>query len=104
VFKTYDRLGETGEELEQTMSLAFLMAGDTTRASRPDMQVVWAPPERFSLSERYDAASKAQAAGVPWREVMSDVLQFSPQQVDRMASERTADTLLTAALAPVNGG
>lgn len=95
VFKAYDRLAQTGEAWEQVMALAFRVAGDEVRASRQDMEIIWAPPERFSLAERYDAASKAQAAGVPWRTVMTDVLQFSPQQVDRMETERAADLLLS---------
>jgi hypothetical protein len=98
VFKTSDRLVEKGEPLEQVMSLAFRFAGDTVRANRRDMEVLWAPPERFSLAERYDAASKAQAAGVPWHTVMTDILQFSPQQVERMAGERSADALINAPL------
>jgi hypothetical protein len=83
------------------MALAFLFAGDEVRARRGDMEVIWAPPERFSLAERYDAASKAQAAGVPWRTVMSDVLQYSPQQVTRMEAERVGDALLLPEPAPV---
>jgi hypothetical protein len=94
VFKTTDRLVQAGESWEQVMTLAFLMAGDTERASRTDMEIIWSSPERFSLAERYDAAVKAQAAGVPWRSVMQDVLQFSPQQIDRMEAERAADALL----------
>jgi hypothetical protein len=100
VFKTLDRIGQAAEAWEQVMSLAFTFAGDTLRASRRDMECVFASPERFSLAERYDAASKAIAAGVPWRSVMGDVLQFSPQQIDRMESERAGDALLSAALAP----
>jgi hypothetical protein len=96
VFKTADRIAQTSDSWEEAMSLAFEFAGDTDRAARGDMEVIWAPPERFSLSERYDAASKAQAAGVPWRTVMTDVLQFSPQQVDRMEVERSADAMLSA--------
>jgi hypothetical protein len=76
------------------MSLAFTFAGDEQRASRGDMEVMWASPERFSLAERYDAASKAQAAGVPWREVMLDILQFSPSVVERMNVSRHEDALL----------
>jgi SPP1 Gp6-like portal protein len=96
VFKTADRIVQASESWEQVMSLAFLFAGDTERASRADMETLWASPERFSLAERYDAASKAQAAGVPWRAVMTDVLQFSPQQVDRMEAQRATDTFLAA--------
>lgn len=94
VFKTTDRLVQAGESWEQVMSLAFTFAGDAERAQRTDMEVIWASPERFSLAERYDAAAKAQAAGVPWRTVMEDVLQFSPQKIERMEAERAADALL----------
>lgn len=98
VFKTADRIAQTSDSWEEVMSLGFEFAGDAERAARGDMEVIWAPPERFSLAERYDAASKATAAGVPWRTVMTDVLQFSPQQVDRMADERAEDALLNADL------
>lgn len=94
IFKAKDRLAQLGESIEQWMSYAFLMAGDTQRASRADMEVLWAPPERFTLAERYDAASKAQAAGVPWQTVMASVLQFGPQEIERMMAERAADALL----------
>lgn len=98
VFKCEARCLELGESLEQVMALAFLFAGDRERANRADMEVLWAPPERFTMQARYDAASKAQAAGVPWRTVMTDVLQFSPQKVDRMEAERVADLLATQSL------
>lgn len=92
VFKTMDRLVQAGEAWERVMRLALVFMGDTERAS--DMEIIWASPERFSLAERYDAAVKASAAGVPWRSVMRDVLQFSPQQIERMEAERAADSLL----------
>lgn len=98
VFKTQDRIIQAGESWEQVMSLAFTFAGDPERARRADMQVIWAPPERYSLAERYDAASKAQAAGVPWSQVMTSVLQYTPQEVARMQAERVSDALLTATL------
>lgn len=100
VFKTADRIVQAGESWEQVMSLAFLFAGDEERAARGDMETLWASPERFSLAERYDAASKAQAAGVPWRTVMTDVLQFSPQQVDRMEAQRATDAFFATPAPP----
>jgi hypothetical protein len=98
VFKTADRIVQAGESWEQVMSLAFLFKGDAERAARKGMEIVWASPERFSLAEKFDAATKAQAAGVPWRHIMSTVLQFSPQEIDRMAAERAADIFTAAAL------
>lgn len=98
IFKVEDRIAQAGESWERVMSLAFLMAGDEARAALGDMEVQWAPPERFSLAERYDAASKAQAAGVPWRQVMGSILQFSPQEVDRMEADRQAEALFADTL------
>lgn len=95
-FKATDRINAASDPLEQVMSLAFTYAGDPVRASRPDLEVLWAPPERFSLAERYDAASKAQAAGVPWEAVMQDVLQFSPAQIGRMQIQRLDDALASS--------
>jgi hypothetical protein len=104
VFKAEDRQTEFGESWEQVESLAFLYQGDQQRASRGDMEVIWAPVERFSLAEKYDAASKAGPAGVPWRTTMEQVLGYSPQQVDRMEAERTADALLSPETAPAVTG
>lgn len=100
VFKCWDRIAQQSESWERVMALAFAFAGDELRARRVDMETMWASPERFSLAERYDAAAKAQAAGVPWRSVMADVLQFSPQQIDRMEAERATDSLLLAPPVP----
>lgn len=94
VFKTTDRLTQAGESWEQVMSLAFLFAGDAERASRPDMEVIWAPPDRVSLAEKYAAAVQAKAAGVPQRTIDLDVLGFSPPKVARMEAERAAEALL----------
>lgn len=99
VFKTYDRLVQTGESWEQVMSLAFTFAKDTQRAARTDMEVIWSAPQRWTLAERYDAATKAQVAGVPWRTVMQTILQFSPQEIERMEAERATDALYMEAFA-----
>jgi hypothetical protein len=100
VFKTRDRLRQFGESWEQVMALAFQFAGDEQRAKRVDMEIIWADPERYSLAERYDAAIKAQSAGVPFGTIMRRVLQFSPQEVDRMMTERVADAMQLASFAP----
>ena len=49
---------------------------------------VWLRPDLATLAERYDAAAKAKAAGVPWRTIMIDILQFTPEQVDQMAADQ----------------
>jgi hypothetical protein len=103
VFKATDRITQASESLEAVMSLAFLFTGDTERARRGDMEVLWAPPDRVTMAEKYDAAVKALAAGETWRSVMQDVLGKSPQQIARMEGERAAEAFLTASLQPDAG-
>ena len=93
IFKAGDRIKQASEPWEQVLSIAFLIVGDLERSSRRDMEALWAPPERHSLAERADAASKL-ANLVPWRTIQSTVLQFSPQEVDRMETERAMDAFM----------
>lgn len=93
VFKTFDRLANAGESWEQVMSLAFQFAGDAERAAHSDMEVIWDSPYRYSLTEQYSAAVQAVTAGVPWETRMSRLLQFSPQEIERMKAEKAADAL-----------
>lgn len=102
VFKTQDRIVRASESWEQVMSLAFLFAGDAERASRPDMEVIWASPERRSLAERADAATKA--TDLPWSTRMSEIWQMSPQQIERMRAERIEDAMLADIAAPLDDG
>lgn len=101
VFKCRDRIKQASESWEQVMALAFLFAGDEARSQRADMEVLWDDPERRSLAERADAASKAEAGGVPWETRMRDIWQFSPQQIDRMEAERANDALMLALAMPL---
>lgn len=104
VFKTQDRIVQASESWEQVMSLAFRFAGDATRARRGDMETLWASPERISTSEKYDAAAKAGAAGVPTRTIWADILGFSPQQIERMEIEAMQEALINAPLPEIVDG
>jgi|GEM_PF-4414947 len=81
------------------MSLAFRFAGDAERAAILDLETLWAPPERLTLSERADAASKAQN-DYPWRSRMTEIWGETPEAVARMEAERVSDQLQAAAFAP----
>jgi hypothetical protein len=100
VFKVHDRLIQAGESWEQVMSLAFEFAGDEVRSRRGDMEILWQPPERFSMQERYQAAVLAKACDVPWRTIMVDVLGYGQTEVARMEAQRSSDMLLLGAQAP----
>ncbi len=92
VFKTEDRISRCSEGWAQVMSLAFRFAGDARRANLLQMEPMWQPAERFSLTERSQASSQAQ--DVPWRTRMRRIWQFSPDEVTEMEVERATDALL----------
>jgi hypothetical protein len=99
IFKAGDRIRRASFGWNNTMSIAFRFAGDTARANILDLETLWRPPERLTLSERADAASKAKD-DYPWRSRMTEIWGESPEAVARMEAERVADALQTAALAP----
>lgn len=98
VAKVRERSSQAGESWEQVMALAHLIKGNR-EAALSDMEAIWADPESRTLGELYDAAVKAQSAGVPWKARMV-LLGYSPQQIKRMESERTQDAMLAALMAP----
>ena len=106
IFKVGDRLLELGESWEQTMSYAFLFAGDEVRARRPAMEIRWAPPERYSLAERGDAASKAMKGGLSLTAILETVWQKTPQEIEEIKRDLAAESLLNqgAALAGLISG
>lgn len=102
-FKVEDKHERIGQADALTASLIFRMTdGLEGVGTADDIRIVFAPAERFSLAERADAATKAKAAGVPWRTIMLDILQFTPEQVERMETERMNDLVLFPAEAAEN--
>lgn len=92
VFKTEDRIERAKEGWARTMSLAFRIAGDETRAELLQIEPLFAPVERYSLSERADAASKA--TDLSQRTRNTEIWQFSPELAERERSEKIGDALL----------
>lgn len=99
VFKAKDRIKRASFGWNTVMSLAFRFKGDTARANMLDLETLWQPPEHLTLSERADAASKAQQ-DFPWRSRMSEIWGMSPEAIARMEAERVNDAMLAASLAP----
>lgn len=104
MFKVRDQLRQTGESWETVMATAFLFANDAERARRADMEIIWGDPERHSLAEKADAATKAFAGGLTWRAVMEDIWQKTPQQIDRLEAERVNDAMLNRLFSDIESG
>ena len=65
------------------------LGGDT-------VEVLFAPPEHVSLSERYAAAVQAKAAGVSARTIKRDILGMTPDQIAQDEADAGADMLAAA--------
>ena len=71
---------------------ALAQAGDIERASRADLEVIWAPPERYTLTEKGQAAS--QATGLSRRFLQEKIWQLTPQEIARNEAELEAERYL----------
>ncbi|MFI7608797.1 phage portal protein [Micromonospora sp. NPDC049366] len=97
VFKCEDRITRTSHPWAWVMSLAFEEVGQRDRADLASLEVLWRSPQRLSLQERADAATKA--TDIPWRTRMATIWEFRPGDIDRMAVERADEMLFEAQLA-----
>lgn len=82
IFKTEDKQRRVAAFLAIVYEIAFLCLEDTPRADKTKLIVDFTPAERYSLTAKYDAASKAAPAGEPWESIMSNVLQYPPETIE----------------------
>ena len=97
VAKVREHMTQAGESWEQVIHLAHLVAGDSKPVD--ELEVVWADPESRSIAEISDAVQKQKAAGVPCHQLM-ELLGYTPSQIARMDSDRTADAMVALLAAP----
>lgn len=98
--KIDDKHGRFGDSHAQTMALLATIAGLDGFKDPGQIRIRWAPAKRYSLSEKADAGPKAKASGVPWRTIMREVWQFTPEEIARMESERLDDAAIAPLLTP----
>lgn len=92
IFKVEDRRRRADSSNARLLSMMFEFSGDSVRAERAAVQTVWAPAERFSLTEKASAASQMKG-NLPQAAIWTDVLQYTPGDVPRLESMRGADLL-----------
>jgi hypothetical protein len=93
VFKTEDRIARASRSWSTVVSLMFRFAGDAARSDVASIEIMWAPVERYSLSERANAI--AQTKGVVSRyQQLTEIWGMSPAQANRALSELADDLVL----------
>ena len=100
VFRAEDRQRRVNSGLAESFSLAFEAMGEAERAQAWKIRTIWAPVERFSLSDKAAALPQFKSAGVPWDTMMIDVLQKTPAELPSLKAQRSADALWDAMNAP----
>jgi hypothetical protein len=100
IFKSTDRVERAKAVLSRTMGAALAIENGQDSPVE-DVESLWFPVERQSLTERADAAMKAQ--DLPWRSRMLKIWQFSADEVDQMETERAADMLNASLMYPTSG-
>jgi hypothetical protein len=94
VYRVEDRQTIAEASFNQVMSIAFEMMGDTQRAELSRIETIWAPIERLSLTERYQAAVQARAAGMAVATIRREVLKLTPRQMQAAADDDLDDLIM----------
>lgn len=92
-FKTEDRIARASAAWAEVMSLVFRFAGDAQRAPAESIEILWAPVERYSISEQANAVAQTKGV-VSRREQLIRFVGMTPEQADRTLTELTDDLLL----------
>jgi hypothetical protein len=98
VFKAEDRIMRLRPSWNQIASLMLLTSGDQARADLAKLWTIFSPPERLSLAERADAASKA-GADLSLKTRLIKIWQLSPADAERNLSEKEDEQVLAIQLA-----
>lgn len=92
VFKVEDRRERAQGRLAKVMALCFLAMGERERADVSQIETLWQPAERYSLTEKASAASQLKGI-LPFEAIATDILQYPPDAVVRLSAQRSADLL-----------
>lgn len=94
------------DRLKRAAALVVVYALDMARADRQgdEVEVLFAPPEHVSLTERYAAAVQAKGAGLSARTIKRDILGMTPDQIAQDEADAGADMLAAALLGVAGNG
>lgn len=96
IFKATDRIKRFKPALAVCLVKALQVEG-VQLAPDETVEVLFTPPAMVTLAERYDAASKARAAGEALETIQRNILGYSPEQIAQDKQRRMEEqlTLLT---------
>lgn len=93
VFKAEDRMARVSGSWAEVLSLMLRFVNDEARAAMDKIHLLWAPVERFSVSERANAIAQTKGV-ISRRQQLIEIWGMSPDQANRNLSELLDDQLL----------
>lgn len=78
---------------EMTAELIFRYLGDTERGATGNIEIIWAPAERMSMSERANAIAQTKGV-IPRYQQLTEIWGMDPAQADRAMTELTDDLII----------
>lgn len=86
------RIDHADRSWAEVMSICFAFMGDEARADVTQIDPIWGPVERYSLSEKADAASKA-GTSLPTEAIQTDIWQYPPAEVANLRQMSARDLI-----------
>lgn len=77
----------------EVFATAFAFMGDEERAQQSQVEPIWMPIERFSLTEKASAGAQAQAF-MPVERIWTDIMQYPPAEVAELRRMQGRDRLV----------
>lgn len=95
VFKAQDRINRFKPALAVCLVKALQI--ENAPLGEQTLEVLFAPPAMVTLAERYDAATKAKAAGEALETIQRNILGYSPDQIAQDKKRRAEEAIALAA-------
>jgi hypothetical protein len=86
----------------EVLSVAFEFMGDKARADIAQIEPIWGPMERFSITDM--AVADHNAGSLPKAEKWTRIWQYAPAEVKRLRQLEGQDLLTQSAPAPAGAG
>lgn len=85
--------------LKRLLSDMLTLRGETDRAERAGIEILWENEQRSSITERAEAVRAAKDAGVPFRVRLEKFGEFTPSEIERAEEERAEEIFMDAVAA-----
>lgn len=91
VFKAKDRISRIAPAL--AVAVVHALRAEDVDYGDATVEILWEPPDRVSLAEKYSAAAQAKAAGESWKSIARNILGYSPEQIQQDALDRAEEQM-----------